>query len=118
MQRFITDPLVPENDQMDSIQQGILCLATEHRLFDNYQIGVNPDVCVLHIRAYLFIDLFVQDEYRITDFGANNPNDTLDGRQFYVADVEEHFRPSDDLLRDHYRTRLHESRSYACHWQS
>ena len=24
-----------------------------------------------------------------------------DERQFYVADVEEHFRPSDDLLRDH-----------------
>ena len=23
-----------------------------------------------------------------------------DERQFYVADVEEHFRPSDDLLRD------------------
>ena len=30
------------------------------------------------------------------------PIATLDGRQFYVADVEEHFRPSDDLLRDHY----------------
>ena len=28
---------------------------------------------------------------------------TPDGRQFYIADVEEHFRPSDDLLRDHYR---------------
>jgi hypothetical protein len=49
-----------------------------------------------------FIDFFVQDEYRITDFGASNPNATPDGRQSYVADVEEHFRPSDDLLRDHY----------------
>jgi len=86
MQRFIADPLVPENDKMNSIQQGFLCLATEHKLFDDYQIGVNPD-----------------DEYRITDFGASNPNATPDGRQFYVADVEEHFRPSDDLLRDHYR---------------
>jgi len=37
-----------------------------------------------------------------TDFGASNPNATLDGRQFYIADVEEHFRPSDALLRDHY----------------
>jgi len=49
------------------------------------------------------IDLFVYDEHRITDFGASNSNVTLDGRQFYVADVEGHFRPSDALLRDHYR---------------
>jgi hypothetical protein len=61
-------------------------------------------MCVLHIsRLYLFVDFFVQDENRITDFGASNPNATPDGRQFYVADVEEHFRPSADLLRDHYR---------------
>jgi hypothetical protein len=60
-------------------------------------------MCVSHItRVDLFI-VFFQDEYRITDFGASNPNVTPDGRQFYVADVEEHFRPSDDLLRDHYR---------------
>ena len=60
-------------------------------------------MCVLYIsRVYLFIYFFVQDEYRITDFGASNPNATLDGRQFYVVDVKEHFRPSDDLLRDHY----------------
>ena len=45
MQRFIADPLVPENDKMNSIQQGFLCLATEHKLFDDYQIGVDPDVC-------------------------------------------------------------------------
>jgi hypothetical protein len=44
MQRFITDPLVPANDKMDSIQQGFLCLSTEHKLFDDYQIGVNLDV--------------------------------------------------------------------------
>ena len=61
-------------------------------------------MCVLHIsRVYLFIDFFVQDEYRITDFGASNPNVTPDGRQFYAADFEGHFRPFDDLLRDHYR---------------
>ena len=47
MQRFITDPLVPENDKINSIQQGFLCLSTEHKLFDDFQIGVNPDVCVL-----------------------------------------------------------------------
>ncbi|KAK2465774.1 hypothetical protein APHAL10511_002318 [Amanita phalloides] len=86
LQRFVTDPLAPANDKMNSIQQGFLCLSTEHKLFDDYQIGVNPD-----------------DEYRITDFGGSNPNITLDGRQFYVADVEEHFRPSHALLRDHYR---------------
>jgi HNH endonuclease len=45
MQRFITDPSVPANDKMNSIQQGFLCLSTEHKLFDDYQIGVNPDVC-------------------------------------------------------------------------
>jgi hypothetical protein len=65
---------------------------------------VSIPMCASHIsRVCLFIDFFVQDDYRITDFGASNPKFTPDGRQFYVADVEEHFRPSDDLLRDHYR---------------
>lgn len=48
MQRFIVDPLVPENDKMNSIQQGFLCLATEHKLYNDYQIGVNPDVCFVY----------------------------------------------------------------------
>ena len=47
--------------------------------------------------------LAVWSDYRITVFGASNSNATPDGRQFYLADVEEHFRPSGDLLRDHYR---------------
>ena len=65
---------------------------------------VSMSMCVLYIsRVYLFIDFYVQDEYRMTDFGASNPSATPDGRQSYVADVEEHFRPADDLLRDHYR---------------
>ena len=46
MQRFLTDRLVPQNDKINSILQGFLCPATEHKLFDDYQIGVNPEVCV------------------------------------------------------------------------
>ena len=61
-------------------------------------------MCVLYIsRVYLFIYFFVKDEYRITDFGASNPSATPGRATIYVADVEEHFRPADDLLRDYYR---------------
>jgi len=75
MQRFIVDPLVPENDKMDSIQQGFLCLPTQSINYLMIIKLVSIPMCVFHIsRVYLFIDFFVQDEYRITDFGASNPN--------------------------------------------
>jgi len=41
--------------------------------------------------------------HRLRRYAASNPDITLDGRRFYIAEVEEHFRPSDALLRDHYR---------------
>lgn len=53
----LTDPLVPANDKINSIQQGFLCLSTEHELFDDYQIGVNPDVCSTYIGVCPFIRL-------------------------------------------------------------
>ena len=46
---------------------------------------VSMPMCVLYIsRVYLFIDFYVQDEYRMTDFGASNPSATPDGRQFML----------------------------------
>ena len=59
MQRFIADPLVPENDKMNSIQKGFLCLATEHKLFNDYQIGINADVCFVYQQS-LPIHLFLR----------------------------------------------------------
>lgn len=45
--RFIEDDQIAPGFELNSIQQGFLCSSAEHRMFDNYSIGVNPDV-----RAY------------------------------------------------------------------
>jgi len=45
--RFIEDDGIAAGFELNSIQQGFLCSAAEHRMFDDYSIGVNPDV-----RAY------------------------------------------------------------------
>ena len=41
---FIKDDQVGPGLEMNSIQQGFLCSTTEHRMFDDYSIAVNPDV--------------------------------------------------------------------------
>ena len=51
--------MVPENDKMNTIQQGFLCLATEHKLFNDYQIGINADVCFVYQQS-LPIHLFLR----------------------------------------------------------
>ena len=43
-QHFIEDDQIAAGFEMNSIQQGFLCSSTEHRMFDDYSIGVNPDV--------------------------------------------------------------------------
>ncbi|KIM83669.1 hypothetical protein PILCRDRAFT_7081 [Piloderma croceum F 1598] len=67
--------------------QGFLCSSTEHRMFDDYAIAVNPD-----------------DNYRIYDFVGRDPNRTPHGKIFY-RDVNQPqiYLPSPDLLRDHFR---------------
>jgi len=85
---------------MDSIQQGFFVFHTEHKLL--MIIKLVSIRCVFHIsRVYLFIDF----SSRMNTESLTSALAILsqDGRQFYVADVEEHFRPSDDLMRDHYR---------------
>lgn len=42
--RFIEDDDIEAGFELNSIQQGFLCSTTEHRMFDDYSIGVNPDV--------------------------------------------------------------------------
>ncbi|KAI0247616.1 hypothetical protein BJV78DRAFT_1244027 [Lactifluus subvellereus] len=85
--RFIEDDQVAPGFEMNSIQQGFLCSSTEHRMFDDYSIGVNPD-----------------DNYRIYDFVGRDPNRSPHGKIFY-RNPNEHQRylPSADLLRDHFR---------------
>ncbi|KAH9998341.1 hypothetical protein BJV77DRAFT_959827 [Russula vinacea] len=41
--RFIEDDQIAPGFELNSIQQGFLCSSAEHRMFDNYSIGVNPD---------------------------------------------------------------------------
>ncbi|KDQ19435.1 hypothetical protein BOTBODRAFT_170536 [Botryobasidium botryosum FD-172 SS1] len=85
--QHISDPDVPAGDEINSIQQGFLCKSSEHQLFINYQIAVDPD-----------------NGYRITDFQRRDPTDTLDGRIFYMnPDLPDCYRPSPALLRDHFR---------------
>jgi hypothetical protein len=48
--RFIEDDQIAPGFELNSIQQGFLCSAAEHRMFDDYSVGVNPDV-----RGYLVI---------------------------------------------------------------
>lgn len=42
--RYITDPDVGEDDKMNSVQQGFLVCSDWHGSFDNYEVGVDPDV--------------------------------------------------------------------------
>ncbi len=44
MQKFITDPEVPKDDKMNSVQQGFLVDSHVYEQFKDYQLGVNPDV--------------------------------------------------------------------------
>jgi len=41
---FIEDDIIVPGHEMNSIQQGFLCSSTEHRMFDDYSIAINPDV--------------------------------------------------------------------------
>ena len=45
MARYIADPQ-SQSDKMNSVQNGFLCTATVHKRFDDYQIGINPDVSI------------------------------------------------------------------------
>ncbi|KIL68758.1 hypothetical protein M378DRAFT_157881, partial [Amanita muscaria Koide BX008] len=85
--RFIEDDQIVPGFEMDSVQQGFLCSSTEHRMFNDYSIGVNPD-----------------DSYRIYVFVCHDPSFSPHGRIFYRNLNEQHcYLPSPDLLRDHFR---------------
>jgi len=84
--RYINDPGIREGQEINSVQQGFLATSKFHKLFDDYQLGVNPD-----------------NGYQITDFGGTDPDFTLDGQTFYVNGSAENIQPSADLLRDHFR---------------
>ena len=43
---FIQDDQIQVNHELNSVQQGFLCSMTEHHMFDDYSISVNPDVCI------------------------------------------------------------------------
>jgi hypothetical protein len=85
--RFIEDDQIAPGFELNSVQQGFLCSSAEHRMFDNYSIGVNPD-----------------DNYRIYDYVGRDHNRSPHGKTFY-RNPNEHQRylPSADLLRDHFR---------------
>ena len=73
-------------------------------MFDDYSIGVNPDV-----RAYtLYLGIHaitpLQENYCIYDFVGRDPNRSPHRRTFYRNSNEpQMYLPSADLLRDHFR---------------
>jgi hypothetical protein len=42
--RFVEDDQIAPGFELNSIQQGFLCSSEVHKMFDDYSIGVNPDV--------------------------------------------------------------------------
>ncbi|KAF8526869.1 hypothetical protein BU17DRAFT_82304 [Hysterangium stoloniferum] len=85
--RFIEDDQILPGFEMNSVQQGFLCSSTEHRMFDDYSIGVNPD-----------------NNYRIYDLVGRDPSRSPHGRIFYRnLNEQQRYLPSPDLLRDHFR---------------
>ncbi|KAF8573888.1 hypothetical protein K439DRAFT_1398775, partial [Ramaria rubella] len=87
LSRFIADDAPPEHkgpNSINSVQNGILLRSHVHDLFDSYLFGINPD-----------------DEYRITDF---REDQEFNGRQLWINEnADPRHRPSDDLLREHFR---------------
>ncbi|KAF8629880.1 hypothetical protein AX15_003239 [Amanita polypyramis BW_CC] len=44
--RFIEDDNIKPGFEMNSVQQGFLCSSTEHRMFDDYSIGINQMITI------------------------------------------------------------------------
>ncbi|KAF5371985.1 hypothetical protein D9615_008146 [Tricholomella constricta] len=106
--RFIEDDGVAPGLEINSIQQGFLCSTTEHCMFNDYSIGVNPDVRNLirnlEISYHDTQSIPLQDNYRIYDFVGRDPRRSPHGRTFYRnPDEQQRYLPSADLLRDHLR---------------
>ena len=74
-------------------------------MFDDYSIGVNPDVSPPLPTCDIFHDNpLLQDNYRIYDFVGRDPRRSPHGNIFYRnPDVDPRYLPSADLLRDHFR---------------
>jgi len=74
-------------------------------MFDDYSIGVNPDVGIHCLtKSFLTVIILLQDDYRIYDFVGRDPRRTPHGKLFYRnLDVPTRYLPSPDLLRDHFR---------------
>jgi len=78
----------PELDQgpasINSVQNGLLLRSDIHSRFDHYDFAINPD-----------------NGYRIVDFTEGG---RLDGHMLWInQNVEPRYRPSDALLREHFK---------------
>ncbi|KAI0274363.1 hypothetical protein BGY98DRAFT_1099024 [Russula aff. rugulosa BPL654] len=84
---FIEDDQIITGYEMNSIQQGFLCSSTEHSIFVDYSIAINPD-----------------DDYRIYDFVGRDSSRSPHGKIFYRnPNVHRRYLPCAELLRDHFR---------------
>ena len=103
LKRFITDDLIQPGFELNSVQPGFLCSSTEHRMFVDYSIGVNPDVGAYYLmKSSLLVTALLQDNYLIYDFVGRDPRRTPHGKKFYCnPSVPTFHQPSPDLLRDH-----------------
>jgi hypothetical protein len=96
----------PELDQgpasINSVQNGLLLRSDIHSRFDHYDFAINPDVCVEPSLVHNYVDMiFSQNGYRIVDFTEGG---RLDGHMLWInQNVEPRYRPSDALLREHFK---------------
>ena len=73
-------------------------------MFNDYSIGVNPDVRhSIFFNCIFIIETPLQDNYRIYDFVDRGSRRSAHGRNFYRnLDEPEYYLPSPGLLRDHF----------------
>ncbi|PUU80410.1 HNH endonuclease-domain-containing protein [Tuber borchii] len=85
--RWITVPPANESDgSIHSVQNGMLLTPNMHALFDAYIVSINPD-----------------DNYKIVGFGPEATDENIAGRHLDQTFLNNPLRPTDQLLRWHYR---------------
>jgi len=73
-------------NSINSVQNGFLLTTYMHTLFDQYRFGINPD-----------------DNYRIVPFTENAARQPMRPTLWINTEAEEKHRPSDAILREHYK---------------
>ena len=101
--RWITvPPADPSHGTINSIQNGILLTREMHFSFNNYSWSINPDVRNTPIFRYSWL-MSKQDNHKIVCFTPDLDYYQIAGRHLDQEFLANPLRPSDSLLRWHFR---------------